>query len=107
MLNRAHFTDKDCCRTDERHPCRSWLQAGRVWRDGQKKRVYVYRLLATGTIEEKARPPLHDMLTLAMYTAIPCFVSLSSCHEGVQLLYNLLPRLPTNCTVAVVSHSCV
>ena len=29
------------------------VQAGRVWRDGQKKRVYVYRLLATGSIEEK------------------------------------------------------
>ena len=25
----------------------------RVWRDGQKKTVYVYRLLTTGTIEEK------------------------------------------------------
>jgi hypothetical protein len=24
-----------------------------VWRDGQKKRVFVYRFLATGTIEEK------------------------------------------------------
>ena len=39
------------------------MQAGRVWRDGQKKRVYVYRLLATGTIEEKVRPPLHGMMT--------------------------------------------
>lgn len=30
------------------------LQAmARVWRDGQKKRVFVYRLLSTGTIEEK------------------------------------------------------
>lgn len=30
------------------------LQAmARVWRDGQKKHVYVYRLLCTGTIEEK------------------------------------------------------
>lgn len=30
------------------------LQAmARVWRDGQKKNVYVYRLLSTGTIEEK------------------------------------------------------
>ena len=25
----------------------------RVWRDGQKKHCYIYRLLATGTIEEK------------------------------------------------------
>lgn len=25
----------------------------RVWRDGQKKQVYIYRLLSTGTIEEK------------------------------------------------------
>ncbi|CAC5403019.1 RAD54B [Mytilus coruscus] len=30
------------------------LQAmARVWRDGQKKKVYIYRLLSTGTIEEK------------------------------------------------------
>eukprot|EP00951_Prasinocladus_malaysianus_P024129 scaffold207517_cov41-Prasinocladus_malaysianus.AAC.1 len=27
--------------------------AGRVWRDGQRKRVFVYRFLSTGTIEEK------------------------------------------------------
>lgn len=26
-----------------------------MWRDGQKKRVYVYRFLTTGTIEEKVR----------------------------------------------------
>lgn len=25
----------------------------RVWRDGQKKKVFIYRLLSTGTIEEK------------------------------------------------------
>lgn len=25
----------------------------RVWRDGQRKHVYVYRLFMTGTIEEK------------------------------------------------------
>lgn len=29
------------------------LQAARVWRDGQKKRVFVYRFLTSGTIEEK------------------------------------------------------
>jgi DNA repair and recombination RAD54-like protein len=27
--------------------------AVQVWRDGQQKRVFVYRLLASGTIEEK------------------------------------------------------
>lgn len=26
-----------------------------MWRDGQKKRVFVYRFLSTGTIEEKVR----------------------------------------------------
>ncbi len=24
-----------------------------MWRDGQKKKCYIYRLLATGTLEEK------------------------------------------------------
>lgn len=31
----------------------SAVQAARVWRDGQQKKVYVYRFLATGSIEEK------------------------------------------------------
>lgn len=31
--------------------------AARVWRDGQKKRVYIYRFLSTGTIEEKVWNP--------------------------------------------------
>ena len=32
-----------------------------MWRDGQKKRVYVYRFLTTGTIEEKVPDPVHAL----------------------------------------------
>lgn len=34
----------------------AWQAAARVWRDGQKKRVFVYRFLAAGSIEEKVGP---------------------------------------------------
>jgi DNA repair and recombination RAD54-like protein len=37
------------------NPANDKQAAGRVWRDGQKKRVFVYRFLSSGTIEEKAR----------------------------------------------------
>ncbi|CAI5484086.1 unnamed protein product [Closterium sp. Yama58-4] len=35
------------------NPANDKQAAARVWRDGQKKRVFVYRFLAAGTIEEK------------------------------------------------------
>ncbi|KAI3903722.1 hypothetical protein MKW92_040715, partial [Papaver armeniacum] len=35
------------------NPANDKQAATRVWRDGQKKRVYIYRFLSTGTIEEK------------------------------------------------------
>ncbi|KAG8346853.1 Type III restriction enzyme res subunit SNF2 family N terminal domain [Trypanosoma vivax] len=35
------------------NPANDAQAMGRVWRDGQKKRVYIYRLLSTGSIEEK------------------------------------------------------
>jgi hypothetical protein len=35
------------------NPANDAQAMGRVWRDGQKKRVFLYRLLSTGTIEEK------------------------------------------------------
>lgn len=35
------------------NPATDKQAAARVWRDGQKKRVFIYRLFATGTIEEK------------------------------------------------------
>jgi len=35
------------------NPANDLQVLARVWRDGQKKQVYTYRLLTTGTIEEK------------------------------------------------------
>eukprot|EP01061_Rhynchopus_euleeides_P041807 TRINITY_DN73098_c0_g1_i1.p1 TRINITY_DN73098_c0_g1~~TRINITY_DN73098_c0_g1_i1.p1 ORF type:complete len:1095 (+),score=464.44 TRINITY_DN73098_c0_g1_i1:226-3285(+) len=35
------------------NPANDAQAMGRVWRDGQKKKVFIYRLLTTGTIEEK------------------------------------------------------
>ncbi|XP_047329182.1 protein CHROMATIN REMODELING 25 isoform X2 [Impatiens glandulifera] len=35
------------------NPANDKQAAARVWRDGQRKRVYIYRFLSTGTIEEK------------------------------------------------------
>ncbi|CAL5360907.1 unnamed protein product [Camellia sinensis] len=35
------------------NPANDKQAAARVWRDGQKKRVYIYRFLSTRTIEEK------------------------------------------------------
>jgi DNA repair and recombination RAD54-like protein len=35
------------------NPANDKQAAARVWRDGQKKRCFIYRMLATGTIEEK------------------------------------------------------
>ncbi|SCU66368.1 DNA repair and recombination protein RAD54, putative [Trypanosoma equiperdum] len=35
------------------NPANDAQAMGRVWRDGQKKRVFIYRLLSTGSIEEK------------------------------------------------------
>ncbi|KPA79098.1 putative DNA repair and recombination protein RAD54 [Leptomonas pyrrhocoris] len=35
------------------NPANDAQAMGRVWRDGQQKRVFIYRLLSTGTIEEK------------------------------------------------------
>jgi DNA repair and recombination RAD54-like protein len=35
------------------NPANDKQAAARVWRDGQKKKVYIYRFLARGSIEEK------------------------------------------------------
>lgn len=35
------------------NPANDAQAMGRVWRDGQKKKVFIYRLLCSGTIEEK------------------------------------------------------
>ena len=38
---------------NQTQPATDKQAAARVWRDGQRKRVYIYRFLAAGTLEEK------------------------------------------------------
>ena len=45
-------SDGWCCCADW-NPATDKQAAARVWRDGQKKQVYVYRFITTGSIEEK------------------------------------------------------
>ena len=55
--------------------CMCSQAAARVWRDGQKKRVYVYRFLATGTIEEKVPNSIAN-----------CVMSILLCmHVGIRM----------------------
>lgn len=43
------------------NPATDKQAAARVWRNGQRKHVYVYRLLATGALSSSPpRVPLHD-----------------------------------------------
>ena len=40
------------------NPANDKQAAARVWRDGQKKKCYLYRMLCTGSIEEKVATTL-------------------------------------------------
>ena len=53
--------------TASRNPANDKQAAARVWRDGQKKRVFVYRFLATGTIEEKVADTRHASKSSTMH----------------------------------------
>lgn len=45
-----------CCRFDASwNPADDAQAMARVWRQGQRKNVYIYRLLTSGSIEEKVR----------------------------------------------------
>ena len=64
-----------CCASEDIsgadwNPATDKQAAARVWRDGQKKQVYVYRFLTTGSIEEK--------------------VSLLCCHQTCFLHFTLI-----------------
>lgn len=64
--------------------------AARVWRDGQKKRVYIYRFLCAGTIEEKVYIIVIIELT-QMYLML--FIHLVSVPSLIYFSFYILPLL--------------
>ena len=58
-----------------------------MWRDGQKKRVFVYRFLASGTIEEKVRSPRHTPASpfLPQCVTAACLQDSMSLHHNFEL----------------------
>jgi len=68
-----------------------------VWRDGQKKKVFVYRFLSTGTIEEKARmpgcAPFHTRISRApLFHVAPQVYQRQLSKEGLQNLVDAKVR---------------
>ena len=68
------------------NPANDKQAAGRVWRDGQKKRVYVYRFLSSGTIEEKVR------VWRPAYPAAHAVRCLLACPAGRRCTSDSCPR---------------
>ena len=80
-----------------RNPANDKQAAGRVWRDGQKKKVFVYRFLSTGTIEEKARmpgfAPFHTRISRAsLFHVAPQVYQRQLSKEGLQNLVDAKVR---------------
>ena len=82
------------------NPANDEQAMARVWRDGQKKRCFIYRLVAAGTIEEKMLQrqlhkkalsgvvvDSHDVDESSQGSKIKLFSSLS----GVKLIFNFNP----------------
>ena len=71
---------------------RAWQAMARVWRDGQKKECFIYRLLCTGTIEEKILQ--RQMKKLGIATAIGEDTSKSGLqlsHDDLRELFEICP----------------
>jgi hypothetical protein len=64
-----------------------------VWRDGQKKRVYVYRLLSGGTIEEKVFQRQISKEGLQQVTTLWCQLSLTLWCQRSSLCLILIATL--------------
>jgi hypothetical protein len=63
------------------NPANDKQAAARVWRDGQKKRVYIYRMLCAGSIEEKVLAPSLQPCAPSLQ---PCAPSLQPCAPSLQ-----------------------
>ena len=84
----------------------------RVWRDGQSKHTYVYRLVSTHTIEEKVlqRQLLKEDMATSLHDARASVAGHSRAHdkgfrfssEELRALFALDPLAPEQCDTALV-----
>ena len=112
-----HITVRRCSLTKQtacRNPANDKQAAARVWRDGQKKRVFVYRFLATGTIEEKVahgryktrvRTSPHALPAIRIRTIVTMRLLCRGCIGLVQLAFpNVHTALGSICLWTIATN---
>ena len=93
------------------NPATDKQAAARVWRDGQKKQVYVYRFITTGSIEEKVACNLGHVVQEACHNSWVCVHAHSTIHidsmirlchpANLPMFLHRAPHLSPNCAVVV------
>ena len=82
------------------NPATDKQAAARVWRDGQRKRCFVYRFLATGSIEEKvfqrqlSKEGLQGLVRAFLLTSLSLSLSLSLTHTHTHTHMGATPYIP-------------
>eukprot|EP01129_Flabellula_baltica_P011803 TRINITY_DN5226_c0_g1_i1.p1 TRINITY_DN5226_c0_g1~~TRINITY_DN5226_c0_g1_i1.p1 ORF type:complete len:771 (-),score=153.12 TRINITY_DN5226_c0_g1_i1:7-2319(-) len=74
----------------------------RIWRDGQKKEVFIYRLLSTGTIEEKIFQRQMEKQSMSSKVVGADFVSQRFTPEDLKRIFTLTEN--TDCETLLIAN---